>query len=365
MKLIQWSDNDVEVLGDDGSVLGDANVLSRSRRSSTFRPNPLVSEAAKIARAISRSKLRPPLVDFEVLGRNSDYIGLDITGCNYHIIGAETAVKLPLFQRIKQAFVKALPSRKKVRVDDEKTYRKFRDIQRVPYIKKLEERLIALESSFAKHCANHHGERFPGLEAAFEEHIASGREGYDVGDSQIIGDDIVRLAPKAVNGGKLIPVSPSLRGKVEGWQDGPIVYISVKFLGANGRPVIATGADYVDRYVDEVLDTGMKADLDYEVLGALAPGLSQALAGAAIFSDLCCAAPDLTHTSVIGRGSIVGELVPRSDPEMSAVMMLIQRCRQGDKQALVDINRLLDAGYKNIISEACERTVCCLDSKRR
>lgn len=298
-----------------------------------------VAAARAVLERARRRRLRPPPA--QVVG------AVDMTEWTFAypdvVVGAGGAdgdVGLPLFDRIRRRFSEALPEPKAVRVDDEASYREFREARREPYIRKLEARLDALERALAEHVSDRHG---GGRLTALEDRLAR-----HVGDPDAhrralpalpatAGSDVLgaALAEVAHGGSRIaLPIRESREGKIECWRDGGEILCSARVLGDDGRPRVLTSGTQARRHACEVARCAALAGLDAEDTLIVGPPLVEVLGAASLLPEICRAAPQLVSRA--GSGTFVGAMVPDSDPRVAAAMALLQRAQLGDRRAAAE-----------------------------
>ena len=356
------SDHDYELLGasdgyDADEVFDDVAPAKVSRPASREAQKRAVRQIIKQAQ---RSRLSPPALTVEPASRD-EVLG-EIARSEYDILGEIlgtdsapgaafsplTSPDLPITQKLYNKFQAGLPAPKIVRVDTEDSYAKFRDGLRAPYLAQLEDRISALEANVADHESdNHGGGRVARLEDALERHIAEARH-----NPEVLGADVEQAAEQARAGGTKIPLSlhPADAGKVDSWQDGDVIYCSVRLPGIR----IATTSTPVERHVEEVMQYAADADVDpVEVMGVL-PVVAQILGGGALVTQLCCAAPELLARPEVVAGQVfVGKVAPKSSPDVAAVMALLQLCQRGDKRACAEQAKIeAGPGGKKLVARA-------------
>ena len=327
---------------------------------SVQRDDPEASSAAAsaILRRARAERLRPRM-SYEVLGRDStrDVLGFYIPGIGIPgipILGAEEQKMFPCFDRIFRKFRRALPSSRRVRVDDDETYLGFREARQEPYRDRLEERLSALEQAFRFHISDGHGRGSYGLLDADEglDSILGLHPGETVIDA--LGEEVATAARESICGGTKIPLGlPSKVSRaVDCWQDGKEICCSIRIEdGRGGVKVLTTGMP-VSRAMEDVVECGLElgvGTLD-EALPLL-PALAERAGGERLLGELASHAPWLRDRD---PGTVV-RAMPKADPSRASLLMLAQMASRGDGRAREEIVGLAEAGCGEAIRDAGER----------
>ncbi len=260
----------------------------------------------------------------------------------------DSAGRFPMFDRLRSSFSETIPEPKAVRLDTEDSYAAFRSARRDPYIAELEARIAAVEEAVSRHVADDHGGgRVQALEEAFQRHVGQSVLGF-----------VDSALTQAVCGGTRVPLFLPhwAEGKIDCWQDGSEVLCTVRLPGPDGRVRLATTGSDVGRFVDEVVGCAAVAGAEVDDVATYGPVLAQVLAGESLIPQLCRAAPDLLSTRASHAGEVlVGALFSTSDPDISAVMSLLQRCQRGDRRARAELDAMCRSGMEDLVANALER----------
>lgn len=302
-------------------ILGAVRSVLRKVRAR--RPTPLLPKLLPAALDTTADSFQ--IADYAVLGARPDAGELAIYERTW-----------PTYCAFLRGFITLRCAPKLVRLDDPASYALFREERRVPYGVDLARRLDALEATFAGHARED-----ARLREEFDQHLA------DYHGQDVLGAGVVRAARDYAAGGVPISVGPSLRGKVECWQDGDEVCCTVRFLTPRGLALATTGAP-VERYVDEVM-SALSED-EVEAVLPVVGHLARTLGATTLLSELCrCAS--IFATSGQTSPMIYGMSQSQARPEMAALMALLQRCQQGDAQSCAEV-RSMEAGGEPLLGVA-------------
>lgn len=302
-------------------------------------PVDIIRAAGEVVRKLKKRRLRTPPANFEIVGNDTTVFTFEPVN---HVIGADESIpagKATLFDKLRDLFRVAIGKPKLVRIDDEESYTEFRDRRRQPHITTLDDRLVQLEQAFVDHVSDGHG-GFADVEA-FDRYLDGGRvpDGYD--------DAYVALIANAARGGERVNLGlpRSMRGKIECWRDGDEILLSVRL--ANG--IVTTGCS-IDDHFAEVVHTAEIVGCCGEDALIVGAKLAPAVAGTRLLNDICRVGATLSEV----RGTCIGVLRPSADPGLAAMMGLLQRCQQGDKQALREAHKLAAHNF-DLVRRAGER----------
>lgn len=294
---------------------------------------PMVSKSAsvravrRVIQEAQRSRLPPPDIlvqaDSGDVGEISDHDVLsELLGVvcgDAPTFTPEASPDYPITQKLYQKFRATLPSPKRVRLDTEDTYRKYLDEKRAPYLAKLAERLSELERVVTAHVSDPYAHEY-------------------MHDTDVLGDEVEILRERAAVCGERVPLSlpPWADGKIDCWQDGEIIYCSIRVPSPDGKPRILTTSTPAARHIEEVLGYASDAGVDpVEVMGVL-PVLAQILGGGSLVSQLSRAAPQM----MADGAPFIARVTPVCAPDIAAVTALLQLCRKGDSRACEELVRL-------------------------
>jgi hypothetical protein len=171
--------------------------------------------------------------------------------------------------------------------------------------------------------------------------------------------------------GEAVPLSlpPSTEGNVKCWQDGAsgasgaggagCIYVSIRLPGPDGQARIASSSTPAARHIEDVLGYTVAAGYDPMEMMEIIPGLANIMGGGDLVTQLCCAVegllarPEVAAQNAGGSGPFIGVVSVDSDPQLLAVMALLQRCQRGDAVALAEAKRLVGTSGGAIVRDAC------------
>ncbi|MES2179850.1 MAG: hypothetical protein V4550_18460 [Gemmatimonadota bacterium] len=295
----------------------------------------IIDMMGETLRVLRRRRFRVPV--------RVELVGFDPTAWTFepaeHVVGAASTIidgHYPLYDRLRKMFRSAIGRPKLVRLDGEESYAEFRDLRRQPYLADLDARLGRLERAFEGHISDHHGGHNMDVEE-FERHLDGG--GSDEHEQAVIG-----VVTEAARGGKPVDLGlpSSMRGKVECWTDGDEVLVSAR----TPYGIATTGAPLDDTFEEVVGCAEVVGCVGDEAL-LVGANLAPKVAGRKLFSEICAAAPVFAQA----REPFVGLVVPQADPDMAAMMALLQRCQQGDKQACREALKLASS-WRGLVKDA-------------
>lgn len=280
-------------------------------------------------------------------------------GAHDHILGAASD-HLPLFGALRRQFRQAIGDAKAVRLDTDESYAGFRAARREPYLAALESRLAALEDAFARHAADHHGDRLDALEMAVARHVGD-PSAHVLGGADpitIYGDALMSAVSEAQVGGTRIalPLPAWAEGNVECWQDGAEILCTARLCGPDGRSRYVTSATPARDHVEEVLGCAVALGIDHDTVRAVGPSVAQKLGGQSILAELGrIASKLLRRPEAYAHVPFVGAIIPESDATVAATMALLQRCQRGDRRALGEAHALAGSGLRDLLNDAAAR----------
>lgn len=309
----------------------------------------LIDAARETVRTLKKRRLRTPPASLKLV--SNDSTAHTFEPVEVAVIGADAGIAKGIasfFDKLRDRFKAAIGKPKVVRLDTDESYKDFRDTRRQPYVEALASRLALVEQAFLEHAGDGHGADFGFNDVeAFERHLDGNLNSHRGNDISLDGNYytiVNNLIANAQRGGSRVNLGMPY-GKVECWRDGDEVLVSARF--SNG---IATTGVVVDECFEEVVGVAEIVGCCGEDALIIGAHLAPAVCGLRLLGDLCRAAPTLSQAS----GPLIGALVPQADPGFAAMMGLLQRCQQGDKQALREAHKL--AGYDyGLVCRAGER----------
>jgi hypothetical protein len=289
----------------------------------------LLGTAQDVLHRVHRHRTIKPIAH-DVIGTSFDTTAWSFQPVGLCCIGADAEVQkgeFPIFDDLKKKFGNAYGDPKLARLDTDETYIEFRMTRRIPYEARVEDRLRQLEAAVA----------------------LRGNEGSAAGDDSLAaftGNSVIGAVADAAVGGKKVPLPlPAwAKGKVECWQDGNEVLVTVRLPGG----LCATTATDADTHVEDVAGHAMVLGvepLDVQVLGS---SLGPVVGADKLLGELCRAVPALREQGA----PFVGLMVPAGDAGLAAMMSLLQKCQRGDKRACREVARMGQTKAANLIAQA-------------
>ena len=209
-----------------------------------------------------------------------------------------------------------------VRVDTEESYKAFR-AEHSPEMAELSEKVDEVSRRLDAHM--HDPEAHSALADDIEDLTAMGAEVQASEDEKRV--DL--WMPKRFD------------GLVSAWREGDFVCASMVLPGMDGEVRICTSLEPVRRCVAEMSRHAAEAGVPASTVVGVLPAMGCVLGAGTLLKEMAVAAPSiLQRPEAAHKGPFMVRIEPKTNPAITALMMLAYMCRDGNQQACTEWQNL-------------------------